>query len=58
MENKRIKKIKKYNPPIHCEDDLHKISVGSKYLILSNIVNPVVVKPEKLSNKELINVIW
>ena len=42
-----IKKIRKYKPPIHCEDDLHSIKVGSKYLIFSNIVNPVEVNPEK-----------
>jgi hypothetical protein len=41
-----IRKIKKYNPPIHCEEDLQRISVGSKYLIFLNIEKPVPVKPE------------
>tara|TARA_Y100000992_G_C21050176_1_gene389144 strand:+ start:259 stop:435 length:177 start_codon:yes stop_codon:yes gene_type:complete len=44
-----IKKIRKYKPPIHCEEDLHSISVGSRYLIFSKIENPVNVIPEKLS---------
>ena len=47
---------RKYKPPIHCEDDLHKINVGSKYLIFLNEENPVPVKPEIASKKELINV--
>tara|TARA_Y100000591_G_C21356369_1_gene461824 strand:+ start:122 stop:307 length:186 start_codon:yes stop_codon:yes gene_type:complete len=54
LENIRIKKYRKYKPPIHCEEDLQSISVGSKYLIFSNIEKPVVVRPEKLSNKALI----
>ena len=49
--------MRKYKPPIHCEDDLHNIRVGSKYLIFPNIEKPVEVIPEKLSNKESIRVI-
>tara|TARA_B100002051_G_C16691479_1_gene615768 strand:+ start:1359 stop:1535 length:177 start_codon:yes stop_codon:yes gene_type:complete len=52
-----IKNIKKYKPPIHWEEDLHNIKVGSKYFIFSNIENPVDVIPEKLSNNESIKVI-
>ena len=37
---------KKYNPPIHWDDDLHNIKLSSKCLIFSKIVNPVEVKPE------------
>tara|TARA_B100001989_G_C24082239_1_gene242990 strand:+ start:309 stop:485 length:177 start_codon:yes stop_codon:yes gene_type:complete len=47
-----IKNIRKYKPPIHCEEDLHSIKVGSKYLIFSNIEKPVEVNPEKLSKTE------
>jgi hypothetical protein len=41
-----IKEIKKYNPPIHCVEDLHKIKLWFKCLIFSNIEKPVDVKPE------------
>ena len=58
LEKIIIKNMRKYKPPIHCEDDLHNIKVGSKYLIFPNIENPVEVIPEKLSNKESIKVIW
>tara|TARA_B100001778_G_scaffold100465_1_gene81953 strand:+ start:873 stop:1325 length:453 start_codon:yes stop_codon:yes gene_type:complete len=37
---------KKYNPPIHCDVDLHKIKLSSICLILSNIEKPVEVNPE------------
>jgi|TARA_Y100000996_G_scaffold364371_1_gene308546 hypothetical protein len=37
---------RKYNPPIHCEDDLHIIILSSRCFIFSKIVNPVEVKPE------------
>tara|TARA_B100000401_G_C52391867_1_gene524658 strand:+ start:190 stop:366 length:177 start_codon:yes stop_codon:yes gene_type:complete len=47
-----IKNIIKYKPPIHCEEDLHNIKVGSKYFIFSKIENPVEVIPEKLSKTE------
>ena len=33
-----IKKNKKNNPPIHCDDDLHNIKVGSKYFIFLKIL--------------------
>tara|TARA_B100000123_G_C25629658_1_gene383854 strand:- start:578 stop:751 length:174 start_codon:yes stop_codon:yes gene_type:complete len=57
LEKIIIKKIRKYNPPIHWEEDLHNIRVGSKYFIFSNIENPVEVIPEKLSKIESTNVI-
>ena len=41
-----INEIKKYNPPIHCVDDLHKIKLWFKCFIFSNTVKPVEVKPE------------
>ena len=41
-----IKKNKKNKPPIHCEDDLQSIKVGSKYLIFLKIEKPVPVKPD------------
>ena len=56
LEKIRIKKIRKYKPPIHCDDDLHIINVGSKSLTLVNIEKPVVVKPDVASKKESINV--
>ena len=43
--NKIIEK-RKYNPPIHCEVDLHNIRLWSKFLTLSKIVNPVDVNPD------------
>jgi hypothetical protein len=46
MENK------KYKPPIHWIEDLHKIKLWSIFFILSKIVNPVEVKPEIDSKKE------
>ena len=49
------KKIKK-NPPIHCEEDLQRIKVGSRYFISLKIENPVPVNPEIDSNKEFKNV--
>ena len=54
----KSKKIIKYKPPIHWEDDLQMINVGSRYFILLKMVKPVVVSPENASNKEFINVIW
>ena len=53
-----VKKIRKYRPPNHWEDDLQRISVGSKYLISLNIEKPVPVNPETDSKIELINVTW
>lgn len=52
FEKKSIIKIKKYSPPIHWDDDLHNINVGSKYLIFENIEKPVPVIPETDSNIE------
>tara|TARA_Y100001970_G_C13690030_1_gene581944 strand:+ start:241 stop:420 length:180 start_codon:yes stop_codon:yes gene_type:complete len=57
LEKNKIRKIIKYKPPIHCEDDLQMIRVGSKYFIFSKVVKPVPVIPEKASNIALINVI-
>ena len=37
---------KKYKPPIHCEEDLHRIRVGSKYFIFLKVEKPVPVKPD------------
>ena len=53
FENSKIKKNKKYNPPIHCADERQRIKVGSKYLILLNIEKPVPVTPEIASKKAL-----
>ena len=49
---RKIIENKKYNPPIHWVEDLHKIRLWSIFLILSNIVKPVDVKPEIDSKKE------
>ena len=51
-----IRKNRKNNPPNHCEEYLQRIKVGSKYLIFLNVENPVLVKPETASKKELKNV--
>ena len=51
-----IKKNKKYRPPIHCDEDLQSINVGSKYFIFLKIEKPVPVKPETDSKIEFINV--
>jgi hypothetical protein len=58
LEKIIIKKNKKYNPPIHCDEERHKISVGSRYLIFLKIEKPVPVSPEIDSNIEFINVTW
>ena len=42
----KIIEIKKYRPPIHCVDDLHKIKLSFKCLRLLNILNPVEVNPD------------
>ncbi len=42
----KIIENKKYNPPIHWDEDLHIIKLSSICLILSKIVNPVEVNPE------------
>ena len=53
-----VKNNRKYNPPIHWDEDLHKINVGSRYLIFLNVENPVPVKPEIDSKKEFKKVTW
>ena len=56
MSIKKIIENKKYRPPIHWIEDLHKIKPWSICLILSNIVKPVDVNPETDSNNEFKNV--
>ena len=51
MSIKKIIEHKKYKPPIHCIEDLHKIKPWSICFIFSKIVNPVDVKPETVSKK-------
>ena len=46
FEKIKIIKIKKYKPPIHWEDDLHKIKGESKLLIFPKTENPVPDSPE------------
>ena len=41
-----INEKRKYNPPIHWDDDLHKIKLSSIFLTLLKTVKPVDVKPE------------
>ena len=52
FENIINKKNKKNKPPSHCEEDLQRIRVGSRYFISLKIENPVPVNPEIDSNKE------
>jgi len=42
----KIIENKKYNPPIHWEEDLHIIRLSSKCLTFSKTLNPVDVNPE------------
>tara|TARA_B100000902_G_C26887516_1_gene705704 strand:- start:457 stop:663 length:207 start_codon:yes stop_codon:yes gene_type:complete len=56
FENTINKKNKKNKPPSHCEEDLQRIRVGSRYFISLNIENPVPVNPEIDSNIEFKNV--
>ena len=49
--NKIIEK-RKYKPPIHWDEDLHKIKLSSKCLILLKIEKPVDVNPETASKYE------
>ena len=42
----KINENKKYKPPTHCDDDLHKIKLSSKCFMLSNILKPVDVNPD------------
>ena len=58
LEKIIIKKIKKYNPPIHWDEDLQIIKVGSRYFIFSKIENPVPVSPDTDSKNEFNNVTW
>ena len=52
MSIKKIIENKKYKPPIHWIEDLHKINPWSICFILSKIVKPVEVNPETDSNSE------
>tara|TARA_B100000963_G_scaffold185917_1_gene161609 strand:+ start:137 stop:313 length:177 start_codon:yes stop_codon:yes gene_type:complete len=56
FENIIIKKNKKNKPPSHCEEDLQRIKVGSRYFISLKIEKPVPVNPEIDSNMEFKNV--
>ena len=59
LSNISINKIienKKYKPPIHWAEDLHKIKLWSTFLIFSKMVNPVDVKPDTASKYELTKV--
>ena len=53
-----IKKNRKNKPPNHWDEDLQRISVGSKYFISLNIEKPVPVNPDTDSKIELTNVTW
>ena len=46
---KRIIENKKYNPPIHCDEDLHNIKLSSRCLTFEKIEKPVEVKPDTAS---------
>ena len=46
---KRIIENKKYNPPIHWDEDLHNIKLSSICLMFEKIENPVEVKPDMAS---------
>ena len=52
MSINKIIENKKYKPPIHWDEDLHNIKLSSKCLILSKIVKPVEVNPERASKYE------
>ena len=54
-ENIWVKKNKKNNPPIHCDEDLQSINVGSKYFIFLKDEKPVPVRPEIDSKKAFIH---
>ena len=49
MSIKKIIEYKKYKPPIHWIEDLHRINPWSICFIFSKIVNPVDVKPDTAS---------
>ena len=42
----KINENKKYKPPTHWDDDLHKIKLSSKCFMLSNMLKPVDVNPD------------
>ena len=50
--------IKKNKPPIHWDEDLQRINVGSKYFIFLKIEKPVPVNPDTDSKIEFNNVTW
>ena len=54
--NKSIEN-KKYNPPIHWDEDLQIMRLSSRCFILSNIVKPVEVNPDIASKYASIKVI-
>ena len=56
MSIKKIIENRKYKPPIHWLEDLHKIKLWSISLIFSNILKPVDVNPEIASKYESKNV--
>ena len=56
MSIKKIIENRKYRPPIHWLEDLHKIKLWSISLIFSNILKPVDVNPEIASKYESKNV--
>ena len=58
FENIIIKKNKKNKPPIHWEEDLQRIRVGSRYLISSKIEKPVPVNPDIDSKIEFKKETW
>ena len=58
LEKNKNKKMRKYNPPSHWEDDRQSNKVGSKYFTFLNIVKPVPVIPEKDSKTESIKINW
>ena len=53
-----IRMNKKNKPPIHCDEDLQRINVGSKYFIFLKIEKPVPVNPDTDSKIEFNNVTW
>ena len=52
LEKIIIKTNKKNKPPIHCDEDLQRINVGSKYFIFLKIEKPVPVNPDTDSKIE------
>jgi hypothetical protein len=59
LSEKIIIRINRKNkPPIHWDEDLQRISVGSKYFIFLKIEKPVPVNPDTDSKIEFKNVTW